>query len=696
MFKKAVLSIALTALISLSLCPNYAETNFSGDYLNRWSAGIYSKWIDQGAIQLDEQNRVYPSQKITGKKFKELSQKIAGVELNIQSDDSFLTRGEVALMLYNALNISGDETVTQDVAISKLREMGIINGNENGAIEINKMVTNEEAVAMLDNVSTLDEVYQRGIIQNTKYGKVKGITLNNNGALAWLGVPYAKAPVGLLRWKAPVEPEKWQNIKDTTAFSDKALQVSGTDVIGSEDCLNLNIYRPNTNETNLPVMVFLHGGNNQTGTSQDFQGELLAKNANCIIVAIDYRLGALGWLNLPALKTDDETENSGNFGLLDIHQSLNWVRDNIKYFGGNPYNVTLAGQSAGGRDVMACLISPLFKGDFQKAYALSGGMTVTDPKEGEEIAAKAIAKLVVEDGIKSNESDAIEWLKSDENAVKTYLYQLPSERLANLMTNAAIRMSVFPHLFADGVTIPKEGFEVFKTGEYNQVPVMLGSCASEFSVFAATDPMFVASVFGGTLNNDESLMAQYNFANHYGSMLYTSFNAERSAEALSQNANQPKVYAYRFSFGEDASVIGPGLGTLLGANHGIDMDFVTGKENPMLATNYTEENYRGRNQLKQAMQTYIKNFLHTGNPNGTDTDVQWNSWSNVAGEDKLIILDADKKSAKIEMTNAIEDEAVFELMDKDNTISDAEKKNLISTVMSGRFFSESLDKKYNQ
>lgn len=538
--------------------------------------------------------------------------------------------------------------------------------------------------------------YTKGILQKTLYGQVEGVVSESKKALEWLGVPYAKPPINDLRWKAPQKPDQWVGVLETKKFPNVALQLSGTNTVGSEDCLYLNIYRPNSEELNLPVMVFIHGGNNQSGSSQSFKGDVLAANTNSIIVSIQYRLGALGWLNIPAIKTGNALEGSGNFGLLDIHEALVWVNNNIKAFGGNPDNVTISGQSAGGRDVMATLISPLFKGDFHKAIALSGGMTVTDPQVGKEIATQALASLVVEDGIKATKEEAVAWLNGASKEASQYLRNLSGERMAGLMTNAAIRMEVFPHLFADGTVIPTEGFGVFETGKYNKVPIILGSDHSEFSVFAATDPMFVKAFYAGTLEKDEVLATQFEFVNKYGSMLYSGFNADRSAEKLVEVQDQPGIYAYRFAWGEDDTILLEGWGPLLGAFHGIDMDFITGKEETFVQTNYTSENKLGREHLSQIIHQYIKNFLYTGNPNGEGL-ISWDAWSNIDGAPKLMVFNADKEKAIIKMTNqSISEEEVFKAIDLDESISKEKKQNLISTVLRGRFFSEMLDERYNK
>jgi para-nitrobenzyl esterase len=199
------------------------------------------------------------------------------------------------------------------------------------------------------------------------------------------------------------------------------IQLANRKIAGSEDCLNLDIYRPNTNQTNLPVLLFIHGGNNQTGISTEISAKKLAVNANCIVVSINYRLGALGFNSLPALKTGNKLEDSGNYTLLDTSKSLDWIKDNIKSFGG--------------RDVMAMLISPIFKDKFQKAISFSGGMTTADPEES----TKVIAPLVVADKIKAKEEETYDWLQTDSKDVKDYLYNLSADRLAKLMGNTGAK-----------------------------------------------------------------------------------------------------------------------------------------------------------------------------------------------------------------------------------------------------------------
>lgn len=357
--------------------------------------------------------------------------------------------------------------------------------------------------------------YHQGIVASLATGKVSGSETSDGEALVWLGVPYAKPPVGGLRWKAPEALAASSAGLDATKSGALCPQLSSGKLIGNEDCLTLDISRPNSSDANLPVLVYIHGGNNQGGTSQEIDIKRLAVTAGAVVVSVNYRLGLLGFNSLPALKTGSAEENSGNFSLLDISQALEWIKSNIAAFGGDSSNVTVSGFSAGGRDVMAMLISPIFKGQFQKAISFSGGMTVTDAEASAKLTAKAIAPLVVVDKLKPDETQAYEWLLTISPDVEDYLRGVTAERLAGLMTNAGIRMAVFPHLFNDGVVLPKEGFA---TATYNSVPLLMLTGSNEFSLFARGDPEFAALKDDELIADDAKLRA-YSFATKYGSKL---------------------------------------------------------------------------------------------------------------------------------------------------------------------------------
>ncbi|OOM77352.1 carboxylesterase family protein [Clostridium sp. BL-8] len=550
-----------------------------------------------------------------------------------------------------------------------------------------------------ENVNVINSVvdsdgglnYTQGTLQNTKYGEVKGHEENEGKTLIWSGIPYAKAPIGELRWKAPVNTEKWTGTFDATKAGNIGIQLSSGKVIGSEDCLNLDIYRPNTNEKKLPVIFYVHGGNNQTGSSGgETNFEKLSVNANCVVVAVNYRLGALGFNSLPALKTGDKNEDSGNYALLDMSKSLDWINENITAFGGNPKNITASGFSAGGRDVMAMLISPIFKGKFQKAISFSGGMTTADPEDSAKVIAKAIAPLVVKDNIKATEDEAYNWLLTDGKDVKDYLYGLSADRLASLMGNAGIRMSAFPHLYTDGTVIPKEGFN---TKEYNSVPLIMSTGSTEFSLFARYDNKF-AAVDDNTLLTNSELNKELRFSINYGSKLYELFNSEESAERMNANY-KARIYDCDFEFGNNKDVVGEKMAQLAGAFHGLWIPFVTGETTGFSALYKDSFNNAGAQDLGVKFTKYITQFIWYGNPNSPEL-VAWKPWNSTSGAPTQLVLDADKDKANIKMSNErINYNDVIKEMEADTTVSKETKDDLIKNVLNGRWFSGKLDEHFN-
>ncbi|HEM5424273.1 TPA: carboxylesterase/lipase family protein [Streptococcus suis] len=525
--------------------------------------------------------------------------------------------------------------------------------------------------------------FKNDITKTISSGEVKGKKDSTTATIEWLGIPYAAEPVGELRWKAPQPVEKWEGSFDATEIGSPFIQISKGEVVGSEGALNLDVVRPDNTEANLPVMVFLHGGNNQTGHAQEIKGNGFVNDINAVYVSINYRLGALGFNPLEALKTGTDEENSGNYTLLDIAAALDWVEENIKVFGGDKDNVTLAGFSAGGRDVMATLISPLFKDKYDKAISFSGGMTLADETDSQDIFATAIAPLVVEDGIKSTELEAKEWLLSNDRQVADYLYGLPAERLASLMGNAGIRMSVFPHLYKDGVVIPKEGFD---TSNYNDVPLLLITGTSEFSLFTAFDPYFANSVTDGSLFSDADKLKEFIFTESYGSALYRLSNTVDSARKLQGTYKSP-IYIGEISYGDNTETA-PKTAQLLGAFHGVFEPLLQQPSN--YATFIGEDfNSEGAKQLSQQFKAYLKGFITSSNPEGEKLP-QWEEWT--ADGSQVMRFDASLEKAEIEMgEDSQTTEDIVANLRADSTLSADKKQVLIDNVLNGRWFSQPLD-----
>ncbi len=219
-------------------------------------------------------------------------------------------------------------------------------------------------------------------IVETKSGKIEGAYQDD--LFVFKGIPFASPPVGEFRWLPPQPVKPWKSIRQAQAFGPTAPHNSGglslmaeyrLEEPQSEDCLYLNVWTPGLDSSKRPVMVWIHGGafNRGSGSSPQYAGNSLAKRGNAVIVTINYRLGCLGFLNLDKV-TGGKIPATGNEGLLDQIAALHWVQDNIASFGGDPGNVTVFGESAGGMSIGCLLAMPLARGLFHKAILQSGSL----------------------------------------------------------------------------------------------------------------------------------------------------------------------------------------------------------------------------------------------------------------------------------------------------------------------------------
>lgn len=495
----------------------------------------------------------------------------------------------------------------------------------------------------------------------TKYGLVQGYRTQDREVVIWKGIPYAKPPVGDLRWKAPEDPEPWEGVLDATEHAQKCAQLRTypdwrTDPVmeGSEDCLYLDIYRPARNWRGLPVYVWIHGGANNFGAASDYDGSALAEKGKMIVVVIQYRLGPLGWFYHEALQhAGDPINNSGNFGALDTIQALRWIKENIKAFGGNRNKITIAGESAGAHNVMNLVISPLAKGLFHRAISQSGGMTTEPVQKGTERAEVTIRKLLEDDGYTWDDWDS--WTREQKEA---YLRSQTAEeiiltRYGKLGTHFAVE---------DGTVIPGSVVQVIRSGNYNKVPMILGANKYEMKAFL---PMYGALLpeplntrwpalryavldLGMPLDNylptdfDKDL---YEVTGYYGSLNWIAKFVDERARALVAQKAQRNVYAYRFAWdGPDP------YSFVYGACHAAEIPFFFGEDTGLWGYAFSPGNDTpGRQALSEVMMGYLKRFVRSGSPNGPGLP-KWRPWSNKEGKPKFIHLDADEDNPIIGMS----------------------------------------------
>lgn len=472
----------------------------------------------------------------------------------------------------------------------------------------------------------------------TKYGTVSGCSEEN--VWCWKGIPYATPPVGELRWKAPLDPIPWLGIRKTRKFGNSAAQVMlflGS--LGSEDCLYLNIWRPKSPETDLPVYLYIHGGGNSIGSSdtKSYYGNAVAEKSNMVYVSVNFRLGAMGWFLHPAVtNSGSSADQSGNYGTLDLVKALEWVQDNIRAFGGNPNNVTVAGESGGAFNVLSLLISPLAKGLFHRAVIESGLSLAWSPDVAAAQSSELLVSLLVKDGKARNEEEAWQVLAHmRDDDINSYLRSKSAFTITKNIPTREFGMADWRTIFSDGFVIPKEGYDIFSSGEWaNKVPVIIGCTKDEMKLF-------------GWFRKDPPLRTrEYDLVWKYNSMLWHANGVYEVVTKMTSRSDVP-VYVYRFDWGSidenGVSVLPGNKGRDFGAHHASEIPFFLGMGVADLALlmgkTHTKHNEPGRKKLTDLCMKYLASFARTGNPNKKDLPV-WPVWDNTEGLDRTIVLDA--------------------------------------------------------
>jgi len=341
------------------------------------------------------------------------------------------------------------------------------------------------------------------------------------GVNQWLGIPYASPPILALRWAAPTPPSPFAGTYQATNFSSSCPQ--GVSQFGrpstNEDCLYLNVYAPSSaalqtsatpvaTPSNLPVMVWIHGGAFVTGEGADYDGAPLVKSGGVIVVTINYRLGYLGFLANAAFAANDAHGSSGNYGLQDQQAAIAWVRSNIASFGGNPKNITIFGESAGGASVEFQLTSPNL-GPVRAAIIQSGAYSQSLPTLASAEAAGA-ATGANNLGCPSGTTQA------------ACLLALPAATIVNAVGPA--NLSVSPNV--DGTTLPQEPVQALAAGNFQHVPVINGSNHDEYRLFVGlnellgagpvTPATFTSMVTNAFPAQASTILSTYSLGNYSG------------------------------------------------------------------------------------------------------------------------------------------------------------------------------------
>ncbi|HUW60682.1 MAG TPA: carboxylesterase family protein [Candidatus Bathyarchaeia archaeon] len=483
------------------------------------------------------------------------------------------------------------------------------------------------------------------LVRHTVYGDVAGLAVETAiedepiETYVWLGVPFAKPPVGELRWRAPQPPEPWAGVRQAKTYCEPCTQYGGLmammdcgnigEIIGGEDCLYLNVWRPRTQEENLPVFFWIHGGANCVGQAAMplYNGSNFAGKSNVVFVSINYRMGPLGWFTHPALRKGNPLDASGNYGTLDIVRALEWVRDNIAVFGGDPHNVTIAGESAGGVNVFSMLASPLAAGLFHRAISQSGApfgnaFEKTDRKTGD-----ILIQLVREEGLATTEASAQSYLDDKDDAwISAYLRsKTAAEILACYKPGPLGNIHDFTPVFVDGTVLPINPSSALRQGKYNQVPVLLGSNAEELKLFL---PFKMSKLTEAELCQlikemdpnapslrlaDQLKPSKWPLYHALGILGGAGFQwAGVDLPAHSMRKHQDGVYAYRFDWANEPKP----FDFLIGAGHALEMPFVFGNfhsdQDSILRFAWSDANRSERKALSSVMMSCWANFARTG------------------------------------------------------------------------------------
>jgi para-nitrobenzyl esterase len=521
-----------------------------------------------------------------------------------------------------------------------------------------------------------------GVVEGNKKGRV----------LLWEDIPYAKPPINDLRWKAPRKINDSTNLilpKEENFCVQRPSSLGGPGgdglMVGTEDCLYLDVSAPvrNTNEL-LPVMFWIHGGGNTSGLKDLYDFNKMVRRHDVIVVRVNYRLGPFGWFSHPSIQDfQTDLDKTSNFGTLDIIAALHWVKENIILFGGDPDNVTVFGESAGGHNVFSLLVSDKSKGLFHKAISMSGYTTSISPKDAyvqkdksstSSHTSSEIVKKIIEKLPNSKESYSNE-------EIRDILLNLSTQDFFQHYADRETYEEI-PLLTSDNVVIPEAGLRasLFNKDIVNKVPTIAGSNRDEVKLWLATAEYFVEldfSAVGSLLNipnvklKDEDAFEAFNY---YRSSAWKIRGVDIPLKGLYESGNS-NLYAYRYDWDDHRRYVVADFKKLIGAAHATEIPLLAG--NAKLVGGYPLSDLiypAGRSKLftSRNMMRFWTNFAKNGEPGKSSNSIYWNSVvkNNEFGSDYLVI---DSKSNLKIKDNIQTFESLSKELYKDSRVNELEK-----------------------
>jgi para-nitrobenzyl esterase len=537
-------------------------------------------------------------------------------------------------------------------------------------------------------------------------GQIIGFKDQQN-TYAWLGIPFAKPPLGDLRWRAPQSAESWSGVRESIKHAPMCAQVypfawpDRLITLGNEDCLYLDVWSPRLaqdeiKDAKLPVMVWIHGGANKVGGASATRSYNIAGRENVVVVSLQYRLGLLGWFSHPALRdtANSPLDASSNFAILDMVAALQWVRDNAAAFGGDPNNVTIFGQSAGAFDVYALLGAPQAKGLFHRAIAQSGNIQTVPQTEAENYVddptahgqpdsfREIVNQLLVVDGKAINRAAAkqVQDAMSAED-LAAYLRGKTTEELFQGVERRVGLGYFSPTNIRDGIVFPHQSLlEVFADPrQYNAVPLIVGNNRDEYKFFLWDHPNLTETRYG--VLPEIKNVQEYNRVTRYFSDQWQVIGVNEPAAVLAKS--QPgEVFAYRFDWAGQKRFLGIDVAELIGAGHGLENTFVFGPDAvDGLSMFAVAENKESRAALEDAMRGYWAEFARTGRPgDGGDANLpEWLPWQQ-SGPNKLILDRAEASGIHMSEQNLTARQLAARIKNDPAIKSDKERCELYAQV----------------
>ena len=516
------------------------------------------------------------------------------------------------------------------------------------------------------------------------------IGYKSNNVMHWDDIPYAKPPIGELRWKAPRKINNLSQIiipKENNFCVQRPSGMGGSEgdgfFSGSEDCLYLDVKTPSYKlNKKLPVMFWIHGGGNTSGLKDLYDFSTMVNRHNVVVVSINYRLGPFGWFTHPAIQgLQTGIDKSSNFGTLDIIEALKWVQSNISLFGGDPDSVTIFGESAGGHNVLSLLASQQAKGLFHKAISQSGYTTSIDVnaayKQDKDTPTSNHTTFNIVNRILKQKSINNDQETIDKSELRAMLLDLKSEEFFSYYADRPSYEEI-PLLTADDVVVPLIGLSnaLSSKDHLNVVPTIAGSNRDEVKLWLGSAEYFVDLKFSPigkllgipkvSLKDEEA----FEIFNHYRSSAWKLRGVDGPLRSMKEAGNK-NLYAYRYDWDDHRRFIVGDFRKLIGAAHATEIPLLTG--NNKLVGDYGFLIYpRGPSKrfTSKNMMKFWANFAKEGAPGKSTNSIKWDAYDD-ADRSNFMIL--DRRSNLKMSSDTISFESLVADLYKETKVTDLEK-----------------------